>query len=91
MSPLRTALEQRGFFVFSKFFTRIQKVLTHDILGKKPIQGLFGILVNSKLGTGLETPFDSSVITKNYDVLMSNPAEMVVNAVTPAGLNYMPK
>ena len=91
MSPLRTALEQRGFFVFSKFFTRIQKVLTHDILGKKPIQGLFGILVNSKLGTGLETPFDSSVITKNYDVLMSNPAEMVVNAVTPAGLNYIPK
>ncbi len=91
MSPLRTALEQRGFFVFSKFFTRIQKVLTHDILGRKPIQGLLGIIANSKLGTGLETPFDSSVITKNYDVLMSNPVEMVVNAVTPAGLNYIPK
>ena len=91
MSPLRTALEQRGFFVFSKFFTRIQKVLTHDILGRKPIQGLLGIIANSKLGTGLETPFDSSIITKNYDVLTSNPVEMVVNAVTPAGLNYIPK
>ena len=91
MSPLRTALEQRGFFVFSKFFTRIQKVLTHDILGRKPIQGLLGIIANSKLGTGLETPFDSSIITKNYDVLTSNPVEMVVNAITPAGLNYIPK
>lgn len=91
MSPSRKALEDRGFVLFSKFFTRIQKVIANDILGEKPIQGLMTMLFNSRAGLNLETPFDSSFIDKNYDVLFSNPIEMVANAVTPASLNYIPK
>lgn len=88
MSPARKALEERGFLMFSKFFTRIQKVLTSDILKEKPAQALFGILLNSKAGLDLETPFDSSVIEKNYDVLFSNPITQLGNAMTPASFQY---
>lgn len=76
-----------GAVMFSKFFTRIQKVLRDDMITKRPADTLAFILGNYSSGIGLESTLEHSVLTKNYDVLFANPLSTMAEALSPVTLD----
>lgn len=77
-------MNQMGFIMFTKYFTRIQKVL--KATGKKhPMKVLMAILGQEYLLGDVEDVYDQSIVTKDLSNLFYNPLDTLLRAITPSG------
>ncbi|PPB52932.1 NADAR family protein [Campylobacter hyointestinalis] len=86
----RKAIEDHGFMQFSKYFTRVQRVIFSKLLFKRPISSLMILMPQAFIGD-ISDIFDGNVFSKNYDTLFTNPYELAKEAVSPALFNFIPK
>lgn len=86
----RKAIEDHGFVQFSRYFTRVQRVIFSKLLFKRPISSLMILMPQAFIGD-ISDIFDGNVFSKNYDTLFTNPYELAKEAVSPALFNFIPK
>lgn len=86
----RKAIEDHGFVQFSRYFTRVQRVIFSKLLFKRPISSLMILMPQAFIGD-ISDIFDGNVFSKNYDTLFTNPYELAKEVVSPALFNFIPK
>ncbi|OCR88044.1 hypothetical protein CFT13S00388_02425 [Campylobacter fetus subsp. testudinum] len=82
-SPGRKTTEDLGLVMFSKFFSRIQRVLKDDLFMDHPVRSMGMILAQRALDIDLSDPFDASVLDKNWGTLFSDPITNLWEAANP--------
>lgn len=81
-------LNQMGFVMFTKYFTRIQRVIVR--YGKTdPIKVLLAILAQDMAIGDIDTYDDQWLGTKDYSSILYNPLDHVLRAITPSTLELV--
>lgn len=76
---------QNGFVMFTKYFTRIQRVITR--YGKTdPLKVLMSILAQDYVFGEIDTIDDQSILTKDMGNLFYNPFDNLMRVITPSSL-----
>lgn len=83
-SPWLEYANQMGLVMFTKYFTRIQRVITELFKGH-PLTAVLVLLGEHYLLADMSMVPDSSVVVKDLGNLFYNPLESLVTAVTPQG------
>ena len=79
---------QNGFVMFTKYFTRIQRVLTR--YGKTdPLKVLLSILAQDYVFGEIDTIDDQSFLTKDMGNLFYNPFDNMMRVFTPSSLELV--
>ena len=77
-------LNQMGFIMFTKYFTRIQKVLK-STAKKHPMKVLMAIIGQEWVTGDIEDVYDQSIVTKDLGNIFYNPLDTFIRAITPSG------
>jgi hypothetical protein len=79
---------QMGFVMFTKYFTRIQRVIFK--YGKRdPLKVLLSILAQDYALGEIDTFDDQSLITKDMGNLFYNPLDNLMRVITPSGVEVV--
>ena len=81
-------LNQMGFVMFTKYFTRIQKALgttakTH------PLKVLLAILGQEYVLGNIDDVYDQSVVSKHYGAIFHTPWEIALDVIHPHGVEIV--
>ena len=77
-------LNQMGFVMFTKYFTRIQRAIRVNA-ESKPLRVLLAIIGQELLTGDVDDITDQSIFTKNLGNLFYNPLDNLLGAMTPHG------
>ena len=84
------AIEDAGFVMFSKYATRIQKVILNDLARERPFRTLALLLGQTVSGINIEDSMDNTIFDRDFTNLMSSPFSNIYNAyLTPASIDEL--
>lgn len=84
------AVEDAGFVMFSKYATRIQKVIFNDLARERPFRTLALLLGQTVSGINIEDSMDNTIFDRDFTNLMSSPFSNIYNAyLTPASIDEL--
>jgi hypothetical protein len=73
--------------MFMKYFIGIQKAIAHLAKGH-PLKFLMLVLGQEAL-VDIPDPTDAHLLNKNYEMMLYNPIETLINTATPGSVHFL--